>query len=190
MRERREDIGLLLVRFLRERFGSAAELQRIQSSTAYGNPWLSAQTIASIGLSALPSNVRDLQGLAKTLRTCIVPGARDTETVVAERLAVLAKLAGSPTSAAPISGPKEPLDMVAALEASGWDRRRAMEHLGVSKSTLWRYLRPHPELVRLLDLSLEYLRRELEACGGEVATLATKLGISEALLTRRLAAGR
>ena len=43
--------------------------------------------------------------------------------------------------------------MVAALEASGWDRRRAMEHLGVSKSTLWRYLRPHPELVRLLDLS-------------------------------------
>jgi two-component system nitrogen regulation response regulator GlnG len=190
LRERREDIGLLLVTFLRTRFGSAAELQRIQSSSTYGSPWLSAQTIASIALSALPSNVRDLQGLAKTLRTCIVPGARDTHSVVAERLAILAKLAGSPASAKPSSGQKAPIDIVAALDASGWDRRRAMEHLGVSKSTLWRYLRPHPELVRLLDLSLKYLRRELEACGGEVASLAAKLGIPEALLTRRLTAGR
>jgi two-component system nitrogen regulation response regulator GlnG len=189
LRERREDIGLLLVTFLRGRFGSVAELQRIQSSGAYGSPWLSAETIASIALSALPWNVRDLQGLAKILRTCIVPGARDTHTVVTERLAVLAKLAGSPT-AAPASGKKAPLDMVAALEASGWNRRRAMANLGVSKSTLWRYLRPHPDLVRLLDLSFEYLRRELEACGGEVARLAAKLEIPEALLTRRLGASR
>jgi two-component system nitrogen regulation response regulator GlnG len=37
LRERREDIGLLLVKLLSERFGSAAELQRIHSSARTAN---------------------------------------------------------------------------------------------------------------------------------------------------------
>ena len=186
LRERREDIGLLLVKLLSERFGSAAELQRIHSSSAYGQPWLSSKTIASIALSALPGNVRDLQGLAKTLRTCIVPGTRDTHTVVRERLAVLAELVRPPTSAAPPMGKKAPRDLVAALEAAGWNRRQAMKVLNISKQTLWRELGKRPELARLLALSPRDLARGLEACAGDVARLAREVDVPEALLARRL----
>jgi two-component system nitrogen regulation response regulator GlnG len=186
LRERREDIGLLLVKLLSERFGSALELQRIHSSSEYGQPWLSSTTIASIALSALPGNVRDLEGLAKTLRTCIVPGARDTHTVVRERLAVLAELARPLTSAAPPMGEKAPRDLVAALEAACWNRRQAMKVLNISKQTLWRALRKRPELARLLDLSPRDLARGLEACAGDVARLAREVDVPEALLARRL----
>jgi two-component system nitrogen regulation response regulator GlnG len=186
LRERREDIGLLLVKLLSERFGSAAEVQRIHSSSEYGQPWLSSTTIASIALSALPGNVRDLEGLAKNLRTCIVPGSRDTHTVVRERLAVLAELARPLTSAAPPMGKKAPRDLLAALEAAGWKRRQAMKVLNISKQTLWRALQKRPELARLLDLSPRDLARGLEACAGDVARLAREVDVPEALLARRL----
>jgi len=62
LRERREDIGLLLVAFLRAQLGGAAKLQRIQFSPADGSGWLSSETIAAIARSPLPGNVRDLEG--------------------------------------------------------------------------------------------------------------------------------
>ncbi|HZL19603.1 MAG TPA: sigma 54-interacting transcriptional regulator, partial [Polyangia bacterium] len=58
LRERREDIGLLLVAFLRAQLGGAAKLQRIQFSPADGSGWLSSETIAAIARSPLPGNVR------------------------------------------------------------------------------------------------------------------------------------
>jgi two-component system nitrogen regulation response regulator GlnG len=188
LRERREDIGLLLVAFLRVRFGSAAELQRIQSSAEYPGGWLPASALASIARSRLPGNVRDIEGMATNLFTCVGPGARDPRAVVAERLAAIEQLTPAAHEERP-SGGRKARDVAAALEASGWNRQRAMKLLGVSKQTLWRELRTRPELAKLLDFSLEELRRQVAACGGDLARLAAELGVPEQLLARRLAPG-
>ena len=186
LRKRREDIGLLLVAVLRAHFGGAAKLQRIQASHTDGTGWLSPQTVAAIASSALPANVRDLQGLAKALRSCVGPGAPDTSVVVAERVALFNELASTPASLAPSPGDKNVRDLVAALQATGWDRKRAMKLLDISKATFYRDLKAHPDLHRLFKLSTRKLARELEACGGDVGRLAKKLQVPEALLAQRL----
>jgi two-component system nitrogen regulation response regulator GlnG len=186
LRERREDIGLLLVAFLRAQLGGAAKLQRIQFASPDGSGWLSSETIASIARSALPGNVRDLQGLAKALRGCVGPGTPDTSVVVAERLALLDKLASTLISPAPSPADKSIRDLAATLQATGWDRKRAMKLMKISKATFYRDLQAHPDLHRLFKLSTRKLVRELEDCGGDVGRLAKELQVPEALLAQRL----
>jgi two-component system, NtrC family, nitrogen regulation response regulator GlnG len=186
LRKRREDIGVLLVHYLRQQFGGSAKLQRIQASHADGTGWLSPQTVATIASSALPANVRDLQGLAKALRSCVGTGAPDTSVVVAERLALFNELASTPTSPAPSPGDKNVRDLAAALQATGWDRKRAVKLLDISKATFYRDLKAHPDVHRLFKLSTRKLARELEACGGDVGRLAKKLQVPEVLLAQRL----
>ena len=185
LRDRRPDVGLLLVAFLRQQFGGAGELQRIQWSGADGRGWLSSRAIASIALSHLPGNVRDLEGLARALRTCSGPGARDTRTVIAERLAVLEELAPASDGQAS-SKAKGPRDLAGALEASRWNRQRAMKVLNVSKATFYRLLGREPDVARLLHLSEQDLLRDLRACDGDLSRLAAKLQLPEDLVARRL----
>jgi hypothetical protein len=67
LRERREDVGCLLVHFLRKEAGDAAELQRFLDERPADRPWLWASDVAAVALSRLRGNVRDLLSLARNL---------------------------------------------------------------------------------------------------------------------------
>ena len=67
MRERREDIGTILLHFLKAGFRDAGALQRVPGSGSDDAAWLSARDVAAIALLPLPANARSLQGLARHL---------------------------------------------------------------------------------------------------------------------------
>src|SRR5205814_9798917 len=61
LRHRREDIGLLLVTFLRQHLEAVGELHRLNEPPHKTAHWLSARAVAAACLSAWPGNVRALR---------------------------------------------------------------------------------------------------------------------------------
>jgi DNA-binding NtrC family response regulator len=69
LRERRDDIGRLLLHFLREELGQAGALQRLATPTAHARPWLPASLVARLAESEWSGNVRQLRNVAKQIAT-------------------------------------------------------------------------------------------------------------------------
>jgi two-component system nitrogen regulation response regulator GlnG len=192
LRNRREDVGTLLVHFLTEAFGSPNALERFQDPTPEARPWLSARDVAAVASSPLSGNVRRLASLARNLveKAGDVPKG-DTHSIVAEFL-------NSDTTAAPATerpaGPPassttpQPLEqsLLDALERANWNRTKAAQILGVGRTTFYRRLENHPDLRQVLDVEAEELERALAAAGGDVEAAAAKLGVSVPILRLRL----
>ena len=195
LRDRREDVGVLLVHFLKVNFGGSSILQKIQDPDPKTRPWLSANDVASVALSRLTENVRSLKGLAQTL-VKKVGEAGDTSPAVKEFLADDLEATAAPPSVFQVgSNTPTPVryteeHLVAALEQARWSRKRAAELLGVGRSTFYEWLDRYPQLRSVLALEEKALRERLVAVGGDLARLAAELGTSTALLQRRLARKR
>jgi len=192
LRERREDIGVLLVHFLRDQMGDS-ELHRLQALDHKNRTWLSAQHIAAVALSPLSGNVRGLTGLAEDLASAAMATPRgDAHTVVAKFLNRNLRGRGTMESTAAQPNPSPRHDertsdqLLAALESTNWNRTPAARMLHVSRTTFLRWLRKYPELHRVADISIPELRREIEACGDDLDLVAKKLGTSTMLVRRRL----
>ena len=192
LRERREDVGVLLVHFLRDQIDDT-ELHRLQRLDEDGRAWISPEDVAAVALSSLPGNVRSLKGLAEDLASAVMATPRgDAETVVAKFLNrnVLDHGAVESTTAQPTPPPRHAEstsdDLLAVLESTDWNRTPAARKLNVSRATFLRWLRKYPELHRVADVSVFELRRELEACGEDFELVAKKLGTSVVLVRRRL----
>jgi two-component system nitrogen regulation response regulator GlnG len=193
LRDRREDVGVLLVHFMRAEIADEKKLQRLQDLDPKGRPWLSVRDIAAVALSPLSGNVRDLEGLAEDLISAATDNPRgDAHEVVLDFLSrslpgpgAGEKAANQPHAVRARSDITSD-QLLAALESAGWNRTRAAHILKVSRSTLWRSLGKYPDLRRVADIRLSDLLREKEACGGDLEPLAKKLGTSVALLRRRL----
>jgi two-component system nitrogen regulation response regulator GlnG len=193
LRDRREDVGTLLVQFLRSEFADSTQLQRLQDPEPQMRPWLSARDVAAVALSPLSGNVRSLIGLARDLVTKAGDDPRaDTHSVIKAFLSrnladtQMPDPGRSPTPTA--SGQSVPTgaELLSALESADWNRPRAAKVLGVSRQAFWRYLVKHADLRLVADLDPRDLLRESEACGGDLQALAKKLGVSAPLLSRRL----
>lgn len=93
-----------------------------------------------------PGNVRELRNLIDRLPVLLgedrQPRLVDARTLL-ECAPELANREGGPTASASAAPPRRPdrEALLDALAASGGDRRRAAERLGVSRTTLWRWLR-------------------------------------------------
>jgi two-component system nitrogen regulation response regulator GlnG len=192
LRDRREDIGVLLVHFLRQEIGDS-ELHRLHAPDKKGRPWLSPVDIAAVALSPLSRNVRSLAGLAEDLAGAVMGTPRgDAHSVIADFLNrdrpvddAAKKAAARPTHSRRHDGPNGE-QILAVLEGTTWDRTSAAEMLGVSRATFWRWLRKYPELLRVADISIPALRKEIEGCGDDLESVAKKLGTSVMLVRRRL----
>jgi two-component system, NtrC family, nitrogen regulation response regulator GlnG len=194
LRQRREDVGILLVHWLKIEFGEggARILQRLQDPDPKTRPWLSARDVAAVARSPLPANVRSLLGLARNLVGNVGDNPNgDTNAVVTEFLK--GESAGTGTSGSPSTPKATPPateysqeQLLVALEKADWNRTKAAAHLGVSRQGFWRATVKHPDLRRVADLELPDLILQLEGFGGDLGRLAAKLGVPEQLLARRL----
>jgi two-component system nitrogen regulation response regulator GlnG len=203
LRDRREDIGLLLVHFLRSQLGGAGDLQRLLDPYPTTRSWLSARDVATLALHRWPGNVRELKGLADELAVKAGDSDRgDTRAIIGDFLRrspvgvpSVDSGAAAPTDpprVAPTGGSPESIDedLVRALEAAGWNRPHAAKALGISTATFWRRLQKHPDLRRVADLRQVDIDRELSEAGNDLDRVATKLGVSRELLARRVAIRR
>jgi two-component system, NtrC family, nitrogen regulation response regulator GlnG len=192
LRERREDIGPLFVHFLVSALTETGESRRLEEPDDGTRPWITARTAAAVASASWLGNVRALKALAQELafKSAQDPRADATEIVNAF-------LARQPTTenSEPTATAEEPdvrsselsnERILDALEAAGWNRAEAARRLKISRTTLWRRIATEPELQAVTEIKIADLLRQKEACGGDVTALARKLGVSTALLERRL----
>ena len=192
LRDRREDIGVLLVHFLRQEIGNG-ELHRLHTPDKKNRPWLSPMDIAAVALAPLSRNVRSLAGLAEDLAGAVMGTPRgDAHRVIADFLTrdrtvdhAAQKAATRPTPSSRHTG-RTSDELLAALESTDWDRTRAMKMLNVSRTTFWRRLGKYPALRRVAYISVPDLRQEIETCGHDLDLVAMKLSTSVLLIRRRL----
>ncbi len=135
LRARGDDIALLARQLLQQRLGTMGVHRDAAAALA---PWLPA-----LQAHAWPGNVRELQNLCERLAVLLADphGVQDMglDTLRSECPELFA-----PASATPMALPPEaPLSrrVAAAMHQAGNNRQRAAQLLGVSRSTLWRWLR-------------------------------------------------
>ncbi|WP_433928236.1 sigma 54-interacting transcriptional regulator [Sorangium cellulosum] len=174
LRERRDDIGRLLVRFLREELERVGEMHRLAPPTPEDKPWLPASLVARLAEYDWPYNIRQLRNIVRQL----VIGSRGRDrlelTPAVERLLAEAAGAGAelpeddssarhsaPSSKTPAPAtPRPPLGQVASAPASAADAA------------------PHSTRRSPADVTEDELAEALHASRWNLAGAAKRLGIT------------
>ena len=199
LRERREDIGPLVLHFLRAecaQLGRPFLLDRADVETA---PWLPLAVLAALASYDWPGNVRQLRN---AVRQMVLASDEHLSLQLPSMLA--AALAApepeapatpepapgtpAPASAPPRRKPSEVSEdeLVAALERCRWDLKATAEALGLARPSLYMLLERWPHIRTARDLTADEIERSYHACGGDLDAMADQLRISRSALRRRL----
>jgi two-component system nitrogen regulation response regulator GlnG len=204
--ERRDDIGRLVVHFMREML-DAEEQARLLDGEIQDTPWLSASVLATLARAPWTGNVRQLRNVVRQL---VVLGREEpTLTLGADLLASLGPSPGpkaeregsgapDPEVGASAAAPSDPKrvkrpqdlteeDLVAALEQTGWRRGAAADLLGIARSSLYALIAAKG-IVRANDLEAAQIESSLAKHRGDLAAAARELKVSEHGLKLRMQA--
>ena len=201
LRERREDLGRLLVHFLRQELQVVGEA-RLLAYDGPGSPlWLPAEVIARFAAYAWPGNLRQLRNAVR--RIVIGSRGRPALEVGADLEQVLraAEAKEPPADAARAPAPPEARpakrrfrrpaevgesELLAALSENRWKVQPAAAQLGVSRTSLYALMDRSSSIRRPADLAPSEIRACLEACQANLEVMAEKLQVSQPALQRRL----
>ena len=205
LRRRREDLGLLLLHFLRQELAELGESHRLCAS---GHPWVPAPLVAYLADYDWPGNVRQLRNVVRQL----VLAGRDAgeegmwmqvESTLREGAKpasdqpALDRITDSCPAASrePRRAPRKPYrhpeevgeqEMLAALRAHRWRPQPAAEQLGISRPSLYAKIEKSTKIRKAADLS----RQEIEACyaqvGGDLDAMVERLEVSKRGLQIRM----
>ncbi len=210
LRQRRDDLGRLLVHFLRRERRQAGEPPPPKDPDARA-PWLAADLVARLAGYDWPGNVRQLRNVARQLvidgrgRDVLGAGAALDELLPPPAIAggdgarVEAAPVPKPEPEAPPSESTEPTpvprrkpsevsedELVAALRAQRWNLKAAAEALGVSRTSLYALLERSPNVRSASDVPPAEIRQAWESHGGDLDAMVDELEISERALRQRL----
>ncbi len=186
LRERREDIGLLILHFLRE----------WEADTAQAAP-LPAALVSQLCLYDWPGNIRQLANVVR--RICI--GLRAGDLPAFESLVrapdARAPSAAQPAQPAPADPQRQPAprtrladlsdqDVLEAMESQAWQIQGAAQELGISRPSLYKLLETHPQIRRPEAIPAEEIRAALAQHGGDLARCASALKTPSEALRRHL----
>jgi len=200
LRARRDDIGRLLIHFLRQELEAAGEAHLLDAPGPGSRPWLPARLVARLATAAWPGNVRELRNVARRL------AAGASAAAPAELPPDLESTLFATADAAPALPPEEPPsprprpfrsaaelteeEVLAALQAERFNLSLAAGRLGISRAALYRWAERHPGLYKASSLSREEIAAALDRAGGDVDGAADLLGVSRhGLRLRRNALG-
>jgi two-component system nitrogen regulation response regulator GlnG len=204
LRRRREDLGRLLLHFLRAELAAFHETPPAAGPGA--EPWLPAALMARLAAHDWPGNVRELRNVARQLaidgrgRDALSLGAgfadlaRSQAPARAPEIGEDTTLPGFPAAAAPgrpsrrMRPPSEVSEdeLLAALRAQRWNLKAAAAALGVARTSLYILLDQSPRVRAAADVPPEEVRAAFARCGGDVEATAAALEISERALRQRL----
>lgn len=207
LRRRRDDIGRLLIHFLRQELEAIGEAHLCEEPAAPDRPWLHAAVVARLARYDWPGNVRQLRNAARSIavesrgcaelrigaqvETLLTSLSEDTRQPAA-RASVHAQ--PSPEPARPASptpsrrSPQEISDpeLVAALRANRWEPRPTAEQLGISRAALYLLIDACPLTRKAADLASPEIEEALCQNAGSLAKAASHLEVSEEGLKRRM----
>ena len=206
LRERRDDLGRLLVHLARpvlRELGEEAVLDRPATS---GPPWLPPELVARLARAPWTGNVRQLANVVRQLvidsrgGPVLRPGSR-IETLLDPPLPTPSSASALPSaepeaSTAPTHDRppfrRRPSDIdddevEAALRACDFELAATAQRLGIRRPSVYNLVRRHPRLRLVDDLPEDEIRAMLAACDGDVAEAARRLEVSWRALGRRVA---
>lgn len=161
LRERREDIGVLMRHFL--------------ETEAPDHAWsLPVEMLSQVFNGDWPGNVRQLahamRRVALDLQAEIVPSLEPS---------VFTPVAAPVLAAArPLRRKVSELsddDVVEAMEKSQWQILAAAKQLGISRPTVYKLLEAHPRIRFPADIAEEEIRAAWQACQGDLQRCASRL---------------
>jgi two-component system nitrogen regulation response regulator GlnG len=201
LRERRDDVGRLLVHFLRLELAAMGEERRLDEPGPEGEPWLPAALVASLADHDWPGNVRELRNVARRIAVASrdaphaeLPGGLDRAISPAlpasPAPASTARPAPRPRAAyRPVSEVGED-ELLAALRACRWNLAAAAARLRVSRTSLYALAERHGGVRKAADLGPDEIAAALESAAGDLDNAAAALRVSpHGLKIRKLALG-
>jgi two-component system nitrogen regulation response regulator GlnG len=197
LRERREDLGLLLLHFARLELEALGEAWRLEAQEPSAEPWLPAALASRLVRYPWPGNVRQLRNVTRQL----VIGSRGLPSLqvdprMEEELSSQspASFATPPPSSSPQAAPearRKPSEvseeeMMAALREHAYDLAAASNHLGITRASLYNLMKKSSRVRTAKDLSVEQISQSYSECQGNVELMAQRLEVSLRALQRRV----
>ncbi|WP_404932240.1 sigma 54-interacting transcriptional regulator [Massilia atriviolacea] len=192
LRERREDIGLLLAHMLKGCDLSAAEIAAFPPAL-----------VSEMCNYDWPGNIRQLANVARRMVMALQAGERPVLSQYVHAPAAprsagagYAMSAEQPRSASlknpADAAPRRKLaeisndDLLGALEEHGWQISGAAQQLGLSRPSLYKLIEAHPAIRPAALIPREELDAALRAHGGDLALCASRLKTPSEALRRHL----
>jgi two-component system, NtrC family, nitrogen regulation response regulator GlnG len=196
LRCRRDDLGILLLHFLRLELAAAGAADRLVFDPNTERPWLPAALVARLAVYDWPGNVRQLRNVARQLA---IAGADAAEAPWAARFErLLCDLQEEPRPAAAAADLRPPRkryrpagevgdeELLAALRTHRWRLQPAAASLGISRTALYQKIDRNPAVRKASDLSRPELETSYARCGGDLDAMAESLEVSRRGLLRQI----
>ena len=188
LRQRREDIGALVGRFLRDAVAQTGDAKRLDAQRRWPSLWLPTDVVEALLAHDWPGNARQLRNAVTRLAI---------EGRGADRLALPAGWADDPEAPAePDHAPPprkrtRPAEMTnemlrAALRRNRWSLAAAARDVGISRGSLYTLVRTRGCGGWADDLGADEIREELEIAGYDLDEAAERLEVSRRALRRRM----
>jgi two-component system nitrogen regulation response regulator GlnG len=198
LRERREDIGQLVLHFLQRELADIGELDRLDQAT----PWLPLSVMRALVSYDWPGNVRDL--LNEVRRLVIGNRGRavaELSEKLASRLDAGSRAAAAPVTATPAAAEGKPPppppprrepseisdeEIREVLRAHRWEVKAAADALGMARNTLYKRIRASKLMREGKDIGRDELSAVREECNGDLDAMVDRLEISKGALKQRM----
>jgi two-component system, NtrC family, nitrogen regulation response regulator GlnG len=215
LRQRREDIGELLLHFLERELTTVGARERLDPVPDGERPWLSASQVARLAMAAWPGNVRALRNAVRQL---VIAGHAEPRAAIDQAIERLMERAtpttvdsasgsgplptlppgpatlpppstpAAGTPVAPARGSRE-VTMDAFFDSyqrNGYSASATAAELGIPRTTVIALRDRHPELRNPNRIPPAELQNGLRECNGDLTLLAEKLKVSRRGLQLRL----
>lgn len=166
LRERREDIGVLLRHLQRQwmqQSGQAVELPAalVNELCCYDWPGNIRQLAHVVRRAMLALAAGDAPRLAQLLPSAMTPPAAPALSSEAPAAALVDAPAASPKAPRVRLDAVDAQSVVDAMEHNGWHIQRAARALGISRPSLYKLLESNPQIRRAESIPMEEIRRAL-----------------------------
>ena len=205
LRERRDDIGRLLVHFLRQELAATGELEILDRDSPH-RLWMKPALVVRLARYDWPGNVRQLRNAVRQLVIgsrglpqlqsspgfeSLFGGGRSVEAGAEPPAAAPAIAAPAPSSGPAAARRRKPADvsqdeLLAVLRAHRWRLKSTAEELGISRPSLYVLIERCPAIRKAGDLKVEEIVLCHRECGGALDLMVERLMVSRDALHRRL----
>ena len=191
LRERRDDIGRLLVHFLRIELEALGEPDRLDAAPSR-ELWMAPALMARLARYGWPGNVRQLRNAVRQLALDsrglpqIQAGPGFESLLGGSR--PIAPPAAAPPAAVRRRKPSEISreELLDALRANRWRLKSTAEQLGISRPSLYVLIDHCAEIRKAGDLTVSEITACHRACQGDLDAMVERLMVSRDALHRRI----